>query len=82
MAQITDEFFYTQVVKIQPRDKNWRGKRRIITQNSDGYLSPTFHFLSSVQCALKSQVVATIKYATQLEVSSNIHTFGLCHVRK
>ena len=75
MAQITDEFFYTQVVKIQPRDKNWRG-------NSDGYLSPTFHFLSSVQCALKSQVVATIKYATQLEVSSNIHTFSLCHVRK
>ena len=82
MAQITDEFFYTQLVKIQLRDKNWRGKRRIITQNSDGYLSPTIHFLSSVQCALKSQVVATIKYATQLEVSSNIHTFSLCHVRK
>ena len=82
MAEITDEFIDTQVVKVQPRHKNWRGKRRIVTENSDGYLSPTFHFLSSVQSALKSQVVATIKCATQLRVSSNIHTFSLCHVRK
>ena len=44
MAKITDEFFDTQGVKIQPRNKNWNGKRSIVTDNSDNLCLAHFTF--------------------------------------